>query len=58
MLLAVIGGLQLALAHPKNVGKSSEMMRSFIEQLTPRLTEIDAVYKVLIDAGFNRNQDQ
>lgn len=58
LLMAIIGNLQLALQHPQNNGESSKLARQFIKQVTPRLTEIDATYKILIDAGFNRNQFQ
>lgn len=56
-LLGIIAGLQLALTHPENNKETSKMMRSFIEQVTPSLAEIDGTYKVLIDAGFARGTD-
>lgn len=56
ILLAIISNLQLALTHPQNVGESAKMIRLFIEDISKALSQIDPVYKILIDAGVGDNR--
>ena len=55
-LLAIVGGLQLALTHEQIPITTKKIYLDFIASVTPGLCQIDASYGILINAGFNRGQ--
>jgi hypothetical protein len=56
--LSLLGTLQLALRHPQNIGRTSEAMRGFAQEIQTALAELGPATKQLAAMGWNPDYDQ
>ncbi len=55
--MALLGHLQLALAHPRNTGPSSQRMRELARKIESRLAELGPATARLCAMGWDRRFD-